>query len=86
MIKNLFFSFLFIFLFVVIARVYFSEKNIIYTNKSRTLFSATQNINLKDVPLLLNDTKNIIEYSNDVNIYIDNQKKYIFEDLIEQSR
>tara|TARA_Y100000590_G_C15514900_1_gene936886 strand:- start:203 stop:463 length:261 start_codon:yes stop_codon:yes gene_type:complete len=86
MIKNILYSLLFIFLFAFTIRIYFSEKNIIYTNKSRTLFSSTQNINLKDVPLLLNDTKNIIEYSNDVNIYIEKQKKYIFEDLIEQSR
>ena len=58
MIKNFFFPFLFIFLFAITVRFYFSDENIIETNKSRVFFSTTQDIDLKDIPLLPSDTKN----------------------------
>ena len=71
--------FLFIFL---IAKHYFSEKNVIFTNKSRTSYSLMANKGIENLPVLKNDTNNIIEYSEDVEIYKKNKKSYIFWDLI----
>ena len=61
---------------------YLSEKNIILINKVRSLYLNENNIKLHDLPLLENDTENIIEYSSDVENYKKNKKKYIFWDLI----
>jgi len=61
---------------------YFSEENIIYINKSRTSFSSKLNFDLENIPLLENDTFNIIEHSDDIENYKKKKKNYIFYDLI----
>ena len=38
----------------------------------------------KNLHILKNDTKNIIEYSNDVEVYKKRRKKYTFFGLIEK--
>ena len=61
---------------------YFSEENVNILNKSRTFFTSKQNKNLINLPILKNDTNDIIEYSDDIEIYKKNKKKYTFWDLI----
>ena len=77
---NIFFFISFITFFVFTIIFYFSEKNIIKTNKSRSFYSVDQNDSLENLPLLKNDTSNIIEFRNDIDVYINNKKKYKFED------
>ena len=61
---------------------YSSEKNIIKINKFRSIHSF-ETINEKtDLILLKNDTENIIDYKDDLEIFKKNKKKYEFMDLI----
>ena len=69
---------------ILIVIFYFSEENIIATNKSRSLYAYELKINLKDLPLIKNDTNDIIEYSEDVEIFKKSKKSYIFWDLIKK--
>ena len=81
-IKNIFYLASFFIFIILTTKFYFSDKNIKETNKSRSLYSAKLNNNTQNLPLLKNDTNNIIEYINDVEIYKKNKKKYTFWDLI----
>ena len=77
------FSLLFFLVFVVLTvNYYFSEKNIISTNKTRSLYPELLNNNLKNLPLLKNDTSGTIEYRDDIEIFKKKKKKHIFWDLI----
>ena len=80
--KNIFYlgSF-FIFIFLI-TRFYFSDQNIRETNKSRSFYSVELNSNTQNLPLLKNDTNNIIEYIDDIEVYKKKKKKYTFWDLI----
>ena len=57
-------------------------KHVRETNKSRSFYSAGLNNITQNLPLLKNDTNNIIEYINDVEVYKKKKKKYTFWDLI----
>ena len=81
-IKNIFYLASFFIFIILTTKYYFSDKNIKETNKSRSLYSAKLNNNTQNLPLLKNDTNNIIEYINDVEIYKKKKKKYTFWDLI----
>ena len=71
------------FIFIIlITRFYFSDQNIRETNKSRSLYSAKLINNAQNLPLLKNDTDDIIEYIDDIEIYKKKKKKYTFWDLI----
>ena len=70
---------LFIFL---ISQYYFSEKNIKFTNKSRTSYSLIFNNDEINLPLLKNDTKNIIVYKDDLEEFNKKRKKRFWERLI----
>ena len=77
--KNLFFIlFFFSFMFLIIYH-YTSEKNIKYINISRSSFSGGDYTNL---PLLENDTNNIIVYKNDLEEFKLKRKKRFWEKLI----
>ena len=80
--KNIFYLGSFFIFIVLITRFYFSDQNIRETNKSRSFYSVELNSNTQNLPLLKNDTSNIIEYINDVEVYKKNKKKYTFWDLI----
>ena len=81
---NLFFLLLFfIFTFLTIT-FYFSDENIRKTNKFRSLYSVNLNKMINNLPLLKNDTSDIIQYKNDVEIYKKKKKNYIFWDLLEK--
>ena len=80
--KNIFYLGSFFIFIVLITRFYFSDQNIRATNKSRSLYSVELNNNTQNLPLLKNDTSNIIEYIDDIEVYKKKKKKYTFWDLI----
>ena len=59
---------------------YFSTENIIHINKSR--FSHSKSY-YNELPLLKNDTKNIIVYKNDLEEFKKKRKKRIWEKLLD---
>ena len=80
--KNIFYlASLFIFI-ILTTRFYFSEQNIRETNKSRSFYSVELNNSTQNLPLLRNDTNDIIDYINDIEVYKKKKKKYTFWDLI----
>ena len=81
-IKNtLFLIIFFIFTFLVIKH-YFSDENVIFTNKSRSSYALQVNIDNKSLPILRNDTNNIIIYNNGVEEFTKKRKKRFWEKLI----
>ena len=83
-IRNIFYLGSFIFFLVLIGNFYFSEQNIILVNKSKSFDSKNTLNKLQNLPLLKNDTSDIIEYKSDLEIYKKNKKKYTFWDLIKE--
>ena len=82
-IKNIFFlvsCFIFIFL---ITKYYLSDQNIIYINKSRSSYTLVTD---KNLPVLINDTNNIIIYKNDLEEFKKKRKKRFWEKLISNKR
>ena len=72
---NIFFFAIFLFL---TAKFYFSEQNRIFINKARSSYS----IDKMNLNVLKNDTKNIIEYKNELDEFKNKRKKRIWEKLI----
>ena len=70
-----------IFIFLV-TKHYFSDENVIFTNKSRSSYALQVNIDNQSLPILKNDTNNIIIYKNDVEEFTKNRKKRFWEKLI----
>ncbi len=68
---------------ILITNFYFSDQNIRATNKSRSSYLVKINNDTINIPLLKDDTSNIIEYRNDIEIYKKKKKKYKFWELIE---
>ena len=83
-IKNIFYLGSFFIFIILTTRFYFSDQNIRETNKSRSFYSVELNNNIQNLPLLKNDTNNIIEYLNDVEVYKKKKKKFSFFDLIKK--
>ena len=82
--KNIFYLLFFmIFLFFTV-NFYFSEKNIIATNKNRSIYLDIIKNNTTEIPLLKNDTENIIDYKSDEVISKKNKKYNLFWKLIGQ--
>ena len=82
-IKNIFYlASLFIFI-TLTTSFYFSEQNIRATNKSRSFYVVKLLHDALKLPLLANDTDDIIEYRNDVQVFRDKIKKRIYEGLLE---
>jgi len=82
--KNIFYIISFLIFILLIIFFYFFEKNIINTKKIRFMHNIKINNKLKDLPLLKNDTKNIIVYSNDIESFKKKKKKYLFWKLLEK--
>ena len=83
-IKEIFYITSFIIFFIFIALFYISENNINHTSKSRAFYEFNLNTNvIDDLPLLKNDTKNIVEVSDDLENYKKEKKKYLFFKLLE---
>jgi len=82
-IKKIFYLVSFPIFIILITKFYFSDKNIKQINKSRSAYSVkVNNDNTQNLPLLKNDTNNIIEFIDDIDVYKKKKKKYIFWDLI----
>ena len=81
---NLFFLLLFFIFTILTITFYFSDENIRKTNKFRSLYSVDLNKVINNLPLLKNDTSDIIQYKNDIEIYKKKKKNYIFWDLLEK--
>ena len=81
-IKNFYYLFLLIIFIFFIIKYYFLLFNIMNTNKSRALNSINSSSANLNLPLLKNDTKNIIEFKDDVNIFQKKKKKYKFWNLL----
>jgi len=81
-IKSVFFLLSFFALIFLASRHYFSEQNIIYTNKSRSSYALKTNKEDSNLPVLKNDTDNIIVYKSDLEEFQKKRKKRIWEELI----
>ena len=84
-IKNFLFIFSFFLLSFLAVKSYLSEKNIITTNKLRNSYSFNQKANDINLPVLENDTKDIIVLKNDLEDFKKTRKKRFFEKLISGS-
>ena len=83
-IKNILYILSFIALIFLITLFYFSDQNIQKTNKYRSYYLVKIKENIENLPLLKNDTNNIIEYKDDLEVYKKSKKKYTFCDLIKK--
>ena len=81
-IKNIFYLLLFFTFIISTTSFYFSDQNIKETNKSRSIYSVNLDNFTQNLPLLKNDTNNIIEYRNDIEVYKKKKKNYTFWNLI----
>ena len=81
-IKNIFFLIIFFNFVFFVTKYYFSEQNVIFTNKSRSSYLSLLNDDEKDLPVLKNDTTNIIVYRNDLDELNKKKKKWFWEKLI----
>ena len=82
--KFIFYIVSFLFFIILITNFYFSDQNIVATNKSRSFYSVQINSDTINIPLLKNDTNNIIEYRSEIEDYKKGKKKYKFWDLIKK--
>ena len=64
---NIFILFILIIFSYQIFRYYMSEKNIKIINQNRSNIKNIVNSNIKNLPLLKNDTNNVIEFNNGFN-------------------
>tara|TARA_B100001105_G_scaffold123462_1_gene98914 strand:- start:340 stop:612 length:273 start_codon:yes stop_codon:yes gene_type:complete len=81
-IKNTLFLIIFSIFTFLVTKHYFSDENVIFTNKSRSSYALQVNIDNKSLPILKNDTNNIIIYKNDVEEFTKKRKKRFWEKLI----
>ena len=66
----------------MLTKYYFSEENLILTNKSRSSYALALREYETNLPLLKNDTNNIITYIDDLEEFKNKRKKRIWENLI----
>ena len=81
-ISNTFFLITFFLFIFLVTKHYFSEKNIIFTNKSRASYSLMANKGIENLPVLKNDTNNATIFMNDLEDFKNKRKKRSWEDLI----
>ena len=84
--SNTFFLIIFFLFIFLVTKHYFSEKNIIFTSKSRTSYSLMPNKGIENLPVLKNDTNNIIIYKNDLEEFKKKRKKRFWEKLISNKK
>ena len=81
-IKNIFFLIIFFtFIFLILIH-YFSEQNIVFTNQSRSSYETSIDNDKNNLPVLKNDTNNIIIYVKDLENFKNKRKKRFWEKLI----
>ena len=81
-IQNILFLASFLTFIFLVTKHYFSEEYVLFTHKSRTSYSLSVIIDNKNLPILKNDTNNIIIYKNDLDEFNKKRKKRIWEYLI----
>ena len=81
-IKNIFFLIIFFTFIFLILKYYFSEQNIIFTNQSRSSYEISLDNDKNNLPVLKNDTNNIIIYVNYLENFKKKRKKRFWEKLI----
>ena len=81
-IKNIFFLIIFFTFIFLILKYYFSEQNIIFTNQSRSSYEISLDNDKNNLPVLKNNTNNIIIYVNDLENFKNKRKKRFWEKLI----
>ena len=81
-IKNIFYLSSFFIFIILTINFYFSDQNIKDTNKSRSIHAVNLNDNTQNLPILKNDTNNIIIYKNDLEEFKKKRKKRFWEYLI----
>ena len=80
--KNIFLLSPFFILAILMTKYYLSEKNKIFTDKSRTFYQLKPSKNIENLILLKNDTNNIIIYKDELEDFNKKRKKRIWETLI----
>ena len=81
---NIFMVFI-IFVFILsISNYYFSKKNINSKNFNRSNIDKILKEKITALPILLNDTNNVIEFNNSIESETDIKKKRSFWDLIKR--
>jgi len=81
---NIFMVFI-IFVFILsISNYYFSKKNINSKNFNRSNIDQILKEKITDLPILFNDTNNVIEFNNSIESETDIKKKRSFWDLIKK--
>ena len=81
-IKNIFLLATFFSFVFLVTKYYFSEQNIIFNNKSRSSHLMTLNNGKNNLPVLKNDTSNIIFYISGLDDFKKKRKKRFWEKLI----
>ena len=81
---NIFMVFLIIIFIFSISNYYFSKKNINSKNFNRSNINQILKEKITDLPILLNDTDNVIEFNNSIENETDIKKKRSFWDLIKR--
>ena len=81
-IKYIFYLLSFFTFVISTTSIYFSDQNIRQTNKSRSIYLSTLENYTQNLPLLKNDTKDIITYRDDVEVYKRKKKSYKFWSLL----
>ena len=81
-IKNTLFLIIFSIFTFLVTKHYFSDENVIFTNKSRSSYLASLNDDKNNLSILKNDTDNIIVYINDLEDLKKKKKKWFWEKLI----
>ena len=77
------FMLLFILIFIfVIFKYYLSSKNIDVKNYNRLNIDQILKDKIKDLPILVNDTNNVIEFNDSLNSEINDDKKRSFWNLL----
>ena len=84
-IKNVFFLIIFFIFIFLISKYYFSEQNIIFINQSRSSYETSLGNDKNNLPVLKNDTNNIIIYVSDLENFKNKRKKRFWEKLISNS-
>ena len=82
--KAIFYSISAIAFIIFIVVFYLSEENKRHTYKIRTQYLEKVNNYLSELPFLINDTENIINFKNDLNESKKNKIKRKFWELIEK--
>ena len=67
---------------ILVINYYFSEKNIIIVNKSRSSYLSNLENYAVNLPILKNNTNNAIIYINDLEEFKNKRKKRVWENLI----